>query len=191
MPANRPAKPPDEDSLHEAALGYLARYSATEATLRRFLDRRVDQWVRAQADQADAARVAEARRLVRAVAARLVAAGAVDDAAFAATRARSLRRSGHSQRAVTSYLAARGVTSDTTRAAVPADDDAELAAALVLAARRRIGPFRPADVVPDETRSRREQGILARAGFAQSIASRALSTELDAAEEILRQLRQG
>jgi regulatory protein len=191
MPAARPAKPPDEASLHEAALAYLARYAATEAMLRRVLDRRVDRWARAQGQDLDAGEVAEARRLVGTVVARLTAAGAVDDAAFAAARARSLARTGRSRRAVTAYLAAKGVPGDTARAAFPVEEDAELSAALALAARRRIGPFRRPDAVPDEAQRKRDLGVLARAGFAQSIASRALQMEREEAEDLLHRLRQG
>jgi regulatory protein len=191
MPAVRPAKPPDEASLYEAALAYLGRYAATQATLRRVLDRRVDRWARAQGQEVDAKQVANARRLVGAVVARLAAAGAVDDAAFATARARSLLRAGHSQRAVVSYLAAKGVAGDIARAALPVEEDAELSAALALAARRRIGPFRRADAVPDKALRMRERGVLARAGFAQSVASRALLMERDEAEELLHRLRQG
>jgi regulatory protein len=191
MTAGRPAKPPDDASLHEAALAYLARYSATQATLRRVLDRHVDRWARSQRDRAEAARLAEARGLVRAVVARLAAAGAVDDAAFAAARAGSLHRTGHSHRAVVAYLAGKGVANEVARAALPAGDEAELAAALALAARRRIGPFRLPDVVLSEALSRRERGVLARAGFTQSVASRALLMERDEAEDMLQRLRRG
>jgi len=191
MPAAHPAPPPDDASLHEAALAYLARYAATEVTLQRVLDRRVDRWAHAQGQEVDADRVAEARRLVRAVVARLAAAGALDDAAFAAARARSLARSGHSRRAVVSYLAAKGVAGETARAALPVEDDAELAAALALAARRRIGPFRKPDAVPDEALRRRERGVLARAGFAHPVASRALVMERNEAEDLLHRLRRG
>jgi regulatory protein len=189
MPAARPAKPPDEASLHEAALSYLARYAATQAMLRRILDRRVDRWARAQGQEVDATEMAEARRLVATVVARLAAAGAVDDAAFAAARARSLARAGRSHRAVISYLAAKGIAGDTARSALPVEEDAELAAALALAARRRIGPFRRPDAVPDDVQRRRELGVLARAGFAPSLASRALLMERDEAEDLLHRLR--
>ena len=189
MPAAPPAPPPDETLLHEAALAYLARYAATEATLRRVLDRRVDRWARARGQAADVGQVAEAKRLVRAVVARLASAGAVDDGTFALARARSLSRAGHSRRAVAAYLAAKGVAGETARAALPDGDDAELAAALALAARRRIGPFRRTDAVADEDLRRREQGVLARAGFTQSVASRALFMGRDEAEEMLHVLR--
>src|SRR5215472_5769392 len=98
---------PHEASLHEAALRHLARYAVTEEGLRRVLDRRVDRW--AWAAGAEPETIATAKRAVRVVVARLVAAGAVDDAAFAAARARRLARSGHSRQGIAAHLAARGV----------------------------------------------------------------------------------
>ena len=41
-----PGAAPARDVLHEAALAYLARSSATAATLRRVLDRKVSSWAR-------------------------------------------------------------------------------------------------------------------------------------------------
>jgi regulatory protein len=176
---------PTEASLHEAALRHLARFATTEAGLARVLNRRVDRWARAS--NAEAAAVAEAKRAVRAVVARLVAAGAVDDAAFAAGRARRLARGGHSRRQVAAHLAARGIAAETVREALSDDAEIELAAALVLARRRRIGPFRSGEVNADVRR--RELGILARAGFSREIAVRALGTDTEAAEELVRRSR--
>ncbi|MDQ2803031.1 MAG: hypothetical protein M3Y41_10230, partial [Pseudomonadota bacterium] len=70
------------------------------------------------------------------------------------------------------------------------DADGELTAALVLARRRRLGPFR-AGGHPDEAGARRERGILARAGFPQGVASRALGMARDEAESYANRLRQG
>ncbi len=185
----RPVSLPDEASLHEAALAYLARYAATEAGLRRVLDRRVDRWAREQPGDTAQAQLAEARRTVRTVVTRLTAAGAVDNAAFAAARARSLARNGRSRRAIAAYLAAKGVDGETARAVLPADEEAELAAAVELASRRRIGPFRAAP--PDAAARMKELGAMARAGFSQPVARRALAMDRDAAEALLRRLRQG
>jgi regulatory protein len=66
--------------------------------------------------------------------------------------------------------------------------NAELAAALVLAHRRRIGPYRRADR-PDIQARRQELTIFARAGFPLSIATQALEVALDEAEELVRRLR--
>jgi regulatory protein len=173
---------PTEASLHEAAVAHLARYATTQAGLLRVLDRRIDRWARASSAEADA--VHTAKRAARAVVARLAASGAVDDAAFAANRTRRLIRSGHSRRGIAAHLAARGVRGEV----VPADDETELAAAIVLAHRRRIGPFRRAPTDPDT--ERRELGVLARAGFPREIASRALAMDGDEAEALVHRLRQ-
>jgi regulatory protein len=179
--------------LHDAALDYLARYAATEVGLRRVLERRVDRWAQiASSGGADrdsvATEAAAARILVRDVVSRLVAAAAVNDVTFAQSRSRSLVRAGRSRRAVVAHLAAKGVDSEAARAALPDDDGTELAAALVLARRRRIGPFRQGDA-NEPAQRQRELAILARAGFPQDIARRALVMDPDEAEALVLQLR--
>ncbi len=191
---SKPPKTPDPATLYEAALSHLARYAATEAGLRRVLERRIDRWARAAATPDDvefiATQAEAARSAVAGVVARLVAAGAVSDTVFAQNRARSLVRAGRSRRAVAAQLAAKGVDPALARAAVPEDEATELAAALALARRRRIGPFRSGPE-PDLAGRRRELAMLARAGFPQSIAVRALGTEPEAAESMVAALRRG
>lgn len=182
--------PPDEAALHAAALAYLARYSATEVGLRRVLDRRIDRWARDRNREEVSVQVAKARQAVLAVVARLAASGAVDTAAFAVGRAHSLARGGRSRRAIAAHLVAKGVDAETVRATLAGDPSEELAAALALAARRRIGPFRPGEP-PDDIGRRRELAVLARAGFPQAVATEALRTGRDEAEAMLRSLRQG
>jgi regulatory protein len=188
----RPAGPaPNDAALRDAALAYLARYAATEAGLTRMLARAVDRWSRqavAQGAEADAvaAQAAQAREAARAVVARLAALGAVSDAAFAESRTRSLVRGGRSRRAVAAHLAAKGVGAETAKAALEAEETDELAAALVLARRRRIGPFRQGD-----GDRRRELAMLARAGFTQAVASEALRMPREEAEERVTRLRRG
>jgi regulatory protein len=190
-PPGTPApKPPDRVALHEAALAHLGRFAATEAQLLRVLQRRVQRWER-RAREADLepdavaagsdAGLACAREVVR----RLAAAGAVDDAAFAAARAQRLHREGRSRRAIVAHLAARGVPAETAGAALPADDTSELDAALAFARRRRIGPFRNGEA--DGAQRLRELGALARAGFPREVALRALAmSDADAEEAVLR-----
>jgi regulatory protein len=170
--------------LHDAALRYLARYAATQTGLMRVLMRRVDRWARAAAAEPDV--VAAAKQAAQAVVARLADAGAVDDAAFAAGRARSLARAGRSRRAIAAHLAAKGVPAPLT-AALPDDPEAEFAAALAYARRRRIGPFRSP---PDAAQTLRDLARMARAGFTQDVADRALRMEAEAAEALIIQSRQ-
>jgi len=178
--------PPDRQALHEAALRHLSRYAATAAGLTRVLDRRIARWAAAEdADRADAeAAAAEARRIARLVVSRLVAAGAVDDAGFAAVRAQRLARSGRSRRAVSAHLAARGVDAQTAQAVLTESPADELASALVHARRRRIGPFRAAGDI-DADGQRRELAMMARAGFPRDVAERALRMAADEAAGIV------
>jgi regulatory protein len=176
---------PTEVSLHEAALNHLARYATTAAGLVRVLDRRVDRYVRAGGD-AEAG--AKAKIAVRAVVARLVGKGLVDDAAFAANRARSLARAGRSRRAVAAHLAVRGVAAEVARGALVEDAEDELAAALILARKRRLGPYGSGD--SDPVVRHKALGTLARAGFSQEIARRALGLGRDEAEARIHRFRQ-
>ncbi|MCB4820300.1 RecX family transcriptional regulator [Roseicella aerolata] len=198
--APRPAgPPPGEAALREAALAHLARFAATEAGLKRVLQRRVDRWARrAEAEgaaaEAIAPQAAAARAMAATVAKAMVAAGAVDDAAFAESRARRLARAGRSRRAIAAHLGAKGVAAETAAAALP-EAGAELDAALAQCRRRRIGPFAtqtpPGD--PQAARAARLKSLaaLARAGFGREVAEAALSMDPAEAEERLIALRQG
>ncbi len=190
-----PGPPPDEPALRQAALNHLARYAATQAGLLRVLGRRVQRWARAAESEAGgeadavAAAAAAAMDAARAVVARLAAVGAVDDAAFAAGRARSLRRAGRSGRAIAAHLQAKGVPPEL--AAAPDDPAAELAAALLYARRRRMGPFRHlvdlAGEDPDRDPGQRARDLarLARAGFSAAVAIQALDLPPEDAEALV------
>ena len=162
-PRRAAGPPPNAARLREAALAHLARFAATEAGLRRVLERRIARWARAaeaegQSREAIAASAAALTAEIAGIAQSLVAAGAVNDAAFAESRA-------------------------TATAALPEGEEAELLAALAFCRRRRIGPF--ARVVPDASARMKALAALARGGFAQGVARRALAMEPDQAEEML------
>jgi regulatory protein len=186
--------PHDTGSLYQAALDYLARYAATEAGVRRVLMRRVDRWARAQADhEAAQPTLVAARAAIEQVVKRLVEAGAVSDSMFAESRARTLLRNGQSSRSVQARLVAKGVTPDAARAVSGTDPETELAAALVLVRKRRIGAYRTVEdadlaVRPPEVRLK-EMALLARAGFSRDIAHRALETPREDAESRIFELR--
>ncbi len=183
--ADRPSDPPDERALHEAALTYLARYAASEAGLARVLHRKVDRWARlAEGDAEDIARrAAEARAQVAGVVGRIAASGVISDTAFAQSRAKSLARAGRSRRAIGAHLAKVGVPRPLTENALPTDEMAELAAALIHARRRRMGPW--ATRAGDAEETRRHLASFARAGFGQALARRALGFDRDEAEALI------
>ncbi|HEY4251424.1 MAG TPA: RecX family transcriptional regulator [Roseomonas sp.] len=184
-PRRAAGRAPDAARLREAALAHLARFAATEAGLRRVLERRVDRWARAaeaegQPREVIAAATAAGRAAAATIAAAMVTAGAVDDAGFAASRARRLARAGRSRRAIGAHLAAKGIDAGTADAALPDDPDAELDAALAQCRRRRVGPFARA---PQDSAARlKALAALARGGFPRGVADRALDMDLEEAE---------
>jgi regulatory protein len=167
-----PVRVPTAAELHEAALRYLERYSASQAMVARVLGRRTLRAVRAGLIEAEAAQA-----LIAQVVSRLAASGAVDDRRFAEGRAASLLRRGRSPRAVAMDLGQRGIDSDGAAgvlAELAEDGDPAEAAAWALARRRRLGPFRRAD---REAHRMRDLGIMARAGFERALATAVIDGE--------------
>ena len=178
-----------EPALRDAALAHLARFATTEAGLRRVLGNRIHRWARTAAQEgmdpdAIAAATATALAQAAAIAARLVQAGAVDDALFAQARARRLQGSGRSARATLAHLSAKGVASETARAALTQEDmPGEFAAALILCRKRRFGPF--AATHPEPPLRQKWLASLARAGFSGDVARQALAMPRAEAEALL------
>ena len=163
----KPPPPPTAARVHELAAWYLDRYGATEATLRRWLSRRV-----AAALEHHPGDPEEARGWIEATIARMRELGFLDDARWAASRARALRRRGATSAAVRSALRAKGVAAGVVDEALRGEDvvDPDLAAARTYARKSRIGPWRRAPV--DDDGRRRELARLARKGFSYEIARR-------------------
>ncbi|MXV45271.1 regulatory protein RecX [Saccharibacter sp. 17.LH.SD] len=188
---------PDETRLREAALAHLARFSTTRQGLRVVLQRRVKRWgvraVRAGLSrEAFEAHEQDCLSLIDQIVASMEGLGAVDDAGFSKSRARSLTRSGRSRRAVKAHLLAKGVDVETVQQAVDeslgevADEtgqETELVAALVFARKRGVGPFqRPGQ--PEKDRYK-VLAIFARNGFSQHIAHKVLSMDYETADEMI------
>jgi len=160
-------------ALEQAAFAYLERYASSSENLRRVLMRRVERAVRAEVIERD-----EGRRLVDAVVARLEDKRLLDDRQYAEARARSLSRQGRSSARIAQRLAAKGVDADAAKAAIGAaieDGHSDLRAALMLARKRRLGPFR----IKSERKERRERDMaaLGRAGFSFEIARKVIDAE--------------
>jgi len=173
-------KPPDAARLYEAALNHLARYAATEAGLARVLARKVDRWVQVQeTDVAEAGRRAKAE--IPGVIAKVRAAGVLNDAVFAASRAKRLTREGKSRRAALAHLSAKGVKPADVEAVLADDPERELAAACAYLRRRRAGPF-------GEAPELKILAAMARAGYARDIALQALRLDRDTAESLIKSL---
>ena len=169
----RPATP---ERLEKAAYHHLERYATSAENLRRVLMRRVERSARLHGTDRD-----EGARAVDALIARFVRAGLLDDRAYAETRVATLHRQGKSARAIRQTLAAKGVDADTIDAALATREehlteggDAELAAAVHYARRRRLGPWRRQDRAANRER---DLAALGRQGFAYDTARRVVAAE--------------
>jgi regulatory protein len=164
----------DAASLERAAVDYLARYAASHAAVARVLERRIAMALRRGLIDDSIAQTA--RETARRVLDKLAGLGLLDDARFAEGRARSLVARGRSTAAIKATLRDKGIDGagvaralDALEAETPHPDRA---AAINLARRRRLGPFRP-----DADRAARRDkdlAILARAGFPRDVCHRVI-----------------
>lgn len=178
---------PSRSSLQEAALRYLARYASSVAGVRRVLHRKIQRWARTQEDPAPEV-IAAAKADAESVLAALVQTGILSDQEFAQMRARSLGHAGQSARSIRARLSLKGIAPDLADTAATVTPDDELAAALVTAKRRRIGPFRGGPP-PDAAGHDKDLARLARAGFSLEVAQKALGMSFDEADERIRTFR--
>ena len=159
MPNPRPPKRMSSETLEASAVAYLARFSTSAANLKRVLARKVQRSARHYGDDP-----APLMAAIEAIIARFVARGAIDDAHYAGVQLRSLRRRGGSSLAIRSRLSAKGLDGRTIESVLEDGETgaAELQAAIVLARRRRLGPFRTSARADNR---QRDLAILGRAGF--------------------------
>jgi regulatory protein len=170
----RPARPITAQYLQNTATFYLERYPSTAEGLRRVLLRRV-----AKAKMVDTPIIDNVAQTIEAIVAKFVAAGMIDDQAFAQTKARALHRRGTSSRLTRQRLKLAGVdgaTLDKAMAGLDQELDTnpqqrEWQAAVALARRRRLGPFR--DRERKEHRDR-DLATMARAGFDYGLARKVI-----------------
>jgi len=179
MTTRRPPPRITASYLENAALHYLERYASSTTNLKRVLLRKVDRSIAHHGGERE-----EAEHMVAATLAKLAGLGYLDDGAYAEMKVRGLHRKGGSTRAIRATLAAKGVDADTVNGALSAMaetvgagtvGDLDLAAAIRLAKRRRLGPFRP-DGKREEFRTK-DMAALGRAGFAWEIVRAVMETE--------------
>ena len=180
------ARPITAKYLQNAATFYLERYPSTAEGLRRVLKRRV-----AKARMTDSPIMDGVETAIEAIVAKFVDAGGVDDQAFAQTKARALHRRGTSTRHTREKLRLAGIDGDTLDAAMAGLDQEldtdpvrrEWRAAVAMARRRRLGPFRLEEARKDKRL--RDLATMARAGFAFDLAKKVIdAASPDALDEV-------
>lgn len=144
-------RPLDSVRLEQLALAYVARFATSAAKLDGYLRRKLRE--RGWAGEAEAP--------VAALVAKFVAAGFVDDEAFARSRSAGLLRRGYGQRRIAQALGAAGIVGE-VREAVRAGESELRLAALALARKRRFGPYGAA--VTDRAAREKQVAAMLRAG---------------------------
>lgn len=188
-------KLPTPERLAAAALRYLEKFAASEASLRRVLQNRLRRaCLDDEAFAADTARQAALAEAIEKIVAQHKRSGVINDASFAEMKVRSLRRSGASARRIVQKLGQKGVASPLISQAVDAHqeeegEDTERAAARVFARKRALGPYRRADRWPDEPAARqvlnrKDSAALARAGFSYDVIAAILGEDPRFAENV-------
>jgi len=166
----------EESWMRKSALHYLGQRSTSVANLRRVLARRAKRRLDPEIEQDVGAMIERTVEFC-------VRNGFVDDTAFVEGRIHSGRSRGLSMRRIGAALGAKGVDRALVAQAFDTDDrdEREEAAAVRLAQRKRIGPWRRADRDYDP---HKEVGVLARGGFSISLAKRIIGLTIEEADEI-------
>lgn len=126
----KPQRPLDAARLNEMALAYVARFATSAGKLSDYLRRKLRErgWV------------GEGEADLHAIVSRFVELGYVDDAGFARGKAQSLLRRGYGARRIEQALGAAGIA-EPLREEARGSDAERRRAALVMARKRRFGPF--------------------------------------------------
>lgn len=164
-------RPIDAARLDELALAYVARFATSRAKLEAYLRRKLRErgWA------------GEGEPPVAALTERLVAAGYVDDAAYARAKSGSLLRRGYGVRRVDRALGAAGIAAQ-LREDVRPGEGAVRRAALAMARKRGFGPFGVAR--PDRGARERQVAAMLRAGHSLDSARELIDAHsIEAAEE--------
>ncbi len=174
----------DAAYLERAGLFYLERFAASSDSLRRVLSRKVERAARETGDDP-----AVGLALIEPLIVRFLELGFLDDKRYAENKVQTLFRRGASQKNIRLTLRQKGVDADVTDAALVAlrdeagTENMDMQAAVRLARRRRLGPFRQDDEIRLKKRSS-DMAALARAGFSSDIARRVvLALSIDDLED--------
>jgi regulatory protein len=187
MPSFDPKKPrarPDPARLDAArlntlALRYVARFATSAGGLEAYLLRKLNGPPGSSRQRQDE-ESPDLRGEVTALVARFVAAGYIDDRAFAQARSGGLQRRGYGKRHISQALGQAGIAAEVVADALP-DEPAGRQAALALARKRRLGPF---GATPLERPAREKQiATLLRAGHPLDSARKLVNAASIAAAE--------
>jgi len=169
--------------LENSAAHYLGRFAASSAHLRQLMMQKVQRSVSHHGTDPD-----EGAKFVDAIIAKFERLGFLDDRAYAEMRARGLHAKGTPVRGIRFKLMQKGLDEEHIDAgmAALADEidvrDLDLSAALRLARRRRLGPYRSDDKDVRDERRDKDMAVMARAGFSYDVVCQVI--DADSVEEL-------
>ncbi len=187
--SRRKPKKPTPERLQNAALFYLGRYAASEASLRRVLENKIRRYaMRDEVFAADKAAQAALLQAIDEIVEKHKKLGVLNDRAYAETKVVSLRRAGGSARRIAQKLAQKGVKGEIIEAALLPEEEgdetvAELAAARAFARKRGLGPYRKGGASEEREVKAKEIASMARAGFSYDTAKEILGAGPEDFEE--------
>ncbi len=166
----RPPKKITSTYLHNSGLYYLERFAASKKHFKTVMMRKVKRSCMHHKDQD----YNECAILVDALVNKFEKSGLLNDDLYTSGSVSSLRRKGLSRMAIISKMLQKGIAKDQTLLALEkldyetheSCDDAERAAALNFARKKRIGPY----FRGNEQNIKKSLGVLARGGFSYSVA---------------------
>lgn len=183
----KPPKKITEKYLYNSGLAYLQRFPASTPHFKRIMGRKIDKSCNYHKDQSKE----DCLSLLDKTIETFERQGLLNDNAYLSGMINSLRRRGLSTQAILSKLGTKGMAQERIREALQAHDgdaagvaNPDLAAAVLLTRRKRVGAFRKKDADRNK-----ELAALARAGFGFDIAQKALALPLEEAEELLSAIR--
>ncbi len=170
--------------LHNSGLYYLERFAASKAHFKEVMCRKAKRSCMHHKEQDYDA----CAKMVNELADKFEACGLLNDEVYANAIAASMRRKGLSRRAAQMKMRNKGIDFDQATQVLDkldaqsyeTQEDAELAAALKLARKKKIGPYS----VVKEQDTQKALGVLARAGFSYDIARRIIDMQPKALEEL-------
>ncbi len=169
--------------LENSAAHYLGRLAASKAHLRRLMMQKVK-----RSESHHGTDSVEGAGFVDEVIAKFERLGFLNDTTYAEMMARSLHGKGTPLKGIRYKLAGKGIGEDDMEKALAALEDEvrssnlDLAAALVLARRRRLGPFLSDDREIRDARRDKDMAVMARAGFSYDVVLQVL--DADSVEEL-------
>ena len=165
-----------EQSLRNAALKYIDRFATSRENLRHVLMRRVQK----SAYYHDIS-IEEAQSWIEKILDKLEQANFINDTRYAEGRAGALHRKGTSLRVIRMKLKEKGISEPNIQQALSnleeetQSENLERDAAIALARRRRLGPWRLHE--KREAMRDKDMAALARAGFSYDLAQEIINAE--------------